>query len=213
MKKKFTAMMLLILISITITSLTGCSDDGDSEIESSNNAEVSKEEKAEVVKEEKEEKIGTRSNPINLGETIQWKVKFYDDIDSWDELEGLANVTLNKVYEGEEAIEMLYFGSEELEDVEEGYTFAVADITIELLQGDDNAPYTTSFELASVSEDGRKSPFAYTGLAEEYEENEYTELYPGGTVDIKQAFLVPKDGEYLIEIEENISGSKFFKNN
>ncbi|MGO1470087.1 MAG: hypothetical protein ACTHW2_08705, partial [Tissierella sp.] len=167
-------------------------------------------ENSEAKKEEKEEK-GIRSNPINVGESVEWEVKFYPDIDDWDALEGLANVTLNKVYEGEEALEMIYFGSDALEDVEEGYIFAVADITVELIEGDEDNPYKTSFEIASVSEDGRKSPFAYTSLAEKYEENEYTDLYPGGRVDIKQAFLVAEGEDFLVEIEENISGSKFFK--
>lgn len=202
MKKGLVTIILLVFISITMFSLIGCSDDGNTA--ATNNDTISKEKKKDKI-------VGTRSNPVGLGETVEWKVKFYADIDDWDGLKGLANVTLNKVYENEEAINMLYFGSEALEDVEKGYKFAVADITIELVEGDDDAAYTTSFQVGSVSEEGRKSPFEYTTLAEKYEENEYTDLYPGGTVNIKQAFLVPEDGGYLVEIEENISGTKFFK--
>lgn len=83
-------------------------------------------------------------------------------------------------------------------------------IRLFLYAGDENTPYNTSFRVESVSENGRKSPSVYESLAEKYEENEYTDLYPGGRVDIKQAFLIPEDGDYLIEIEENISGTKFF---
>lgn len=199
--KRRKIILMVIFISLAMVFFSACSEDAnvDANTDDASNGEVEKDVK------------GTRSNPIDLGETVEWKVEFYPDIDDWDALEGVANVTLNQVYEGEEAIEMLYFGSEALEDVEEGYIFAVADLTVELLEGDEDHPYTTSFEIASVSEDGRKSPFAYAMLADKYEDNEYTDLYPGGKVDLKQAFLVADGEEFLIEIEENISGTKFFK--
>lgn len=206
MKKRFVSVLLIVLIILTLTLTSACGNeaaDTESKLESS-------EEKKETKKEtKKENEKGKRSNPIDLGEMVEWKVKFYSD--DWDGLKGKANVRLNKVYEGEEAIEMLYFGADALENVEEGYTYAVADMTVELTEGDQDSPYKTSFSIGSVSEDGRKSPFGYTSLAKQYEENEYTDLYPGGSVNIKKALLVPKDQEYLIEIEENISGTKFFK--
>lgn len=201
MKKKSVSIMVFILLILTMFSLMGCSND---DVDNKGGTVSAKQE-------EKKDEKGSRSNPIKIGENSQWKVKFYSDIDDWDGLEGLVNLVVNKVYEGQEAIDMLYFGEESLDDVEEGYTFAVADFTVELLEGDEDSPYTTSFQLGSVSEDGRKSPYSYTSLTDKYEDNEYTDLYPGGSVNISQAFLVPKDGEYLLEIEENISGSKFFK--
>lgn len=201
MKKRLTLVILLMIFSITIVLVTGCSD----------GQEAGSEDKVESKEEEKKDDKGTRSNPIEIGEAVEWKVNFYSDADDWEGLEGLVKLTLNKIYQGEEAMSMLYFPEDALENVEEGYVFAVGEIRVELVEGDEDYPYTTSFDIGSVSEDGRKTPSAYESLAEEYEENEYTDLYPGGSVDIKQAFLVPEEGEYLIEIEENISGSKFFK--
>lgn len=216
MRKRLVSIMVFILLVTMMLSIVGCENDEvtGEEVSSEDNSassEVKEEGKDEEPEKAAEKEKGTRSNPVDLGEVVEWEVNFYADTDDWDGLEGLANVSLNKVYKGEEAINMLYFSEDALEDVEEGYTFAVADITVELLEGDDDSPYTTSFEIGSVSEDGRKSPFSYGMLSDEYEDNEYTDLYPGGSVDIKQAFLIPEDGEYLIEIEENISGSKFFK--
>lgn len=203
MKRRLSLLLVFILILGSLAVLTACDSGGEDKGEDIN-ADSGAEE------EEKDNK-GTRSNPINVSETVEWNLKFYADVDDWDGLEGLGKVTLNKVYEGEEAIDMLYFGEEELEDIEEGYTFAVADYTVELVEGDDDHPYTTSFMVGSVSDDGRESPFDTRILADKYEDNEYTDLYPGGSVDIMQSFLIPEDGDYLIEIEENISGSKFFK--
>lgn len=208
MRKGFKRSLLLILLVVSVFSLTACgSDGGDSEVEGSSGSEVEK----SASEEEVEKESGTRSNPVEVGETVEWEVKFYSDMDDWDGLEGLANVTLNKVYKGEEAINMLYFGEEALEDVEEGFTYAIADLTVELVEGDEDNPYTTSFEVGSVSEDGRESPSSYASLSDEYEDNEYTDLYPGGSVNVMKAFLVPEEEEFLVEIEENISGNKFFK--
>lgn len=209
MKKRLSTVIFLAFMVLTMFSLVGCSS-GSSE--SVSNDEV-REEDLEVKADEKEEsQKGKRSSPIDLGETVKWQVKFYADISDWDSLTGLANFTLNKVYEGEEALDMLYFGSGVLDDIEEGYSYAVAHMIVELVEGHEDSPYTTSFSIGSVSEDGRKSPSSYSLLADKYEENDYTDLYPGGKVDLMKAFLIPKDSDYLIEIEENISGSKFFKN-
>lgn len=205
MKKLFKSLIVFVLLGSLMFSLGGCaSNEGDEELGSEVGSEKEKE------KEKKEEKVGTRSNPIGLGEEVEWELKFYPDTDDWDRLEGLAKLSLNKVYEGEEALDMLYFKEEALDDVEDGYTYAVADISVSLLEGDEDNPYTTSFTVGSVSGDGRESPSSYESLTDEYEENEYTDLYPGGEVNILRAFLVPEDGDYLVEVEENISGNKFF---
>lgn len=213
MRKRFKRNLLAVLLVLSVFSLTACGGgNGGSEVEGEPASEVEQSdgESSSKGEQEAEKEPGTRSNPVEIGETVQWEVKFYADMEDWDALEGLAEVTLNKVYRGDEALDMLYFGEEALEDVEEGFTYAVADMTVKLVEGSEDDPYTTSFEVGSVSEDGRESPSSYTSLSDEYEDNEYTDLYPGGEVNMKKAFLIPEEGDFLVEIEENISGNKFF---
>ncbi len=208
MKKSLKLIILTVSLVLATLFSTAC-DDGAS---TGNEDNVTVPEKNKE-KEKRESERGNRSDPIDQGESTEWELFFYssDDIDDWEELTGLANVTLNEVYERDDAVAMLYPGVNALEEIEEGYTYAVAHMTVELIEGEEDFPYTTGFTVNSVSEKGRKSPATYTSLSREYSENKNTDLYPGGSVDIMDTFLIPIDDDYLIEIEEIMSGSKFFK--
>lgn len=152
----------------------------------------------------------SRSNPLALGETTEVKVVTYND-DS-EELTGKANVTVDNVLRGQEALSALDTEGMTTEaPEEEGIEWAVFDLKYELVEfEDDDYPVNISDDVEIYLEDGsRVEQTSYTWV--EGEEFPTGEVYSGGTAEGKVARMVKEGEPILIKFDDFMEAEAWYQ--
>lgn len=152
----------------------------------------------------------SRSNPLTLGETTEVKVVTYND-DS-EELTGKANVTVDNVLRGQEALGALDTEGMTTEaPEEEGIEWAVFDLKYELVEfEDDDYPVNISDDVEIYLEDGsRVEQTGYTWV--EGEEFPTGEVYSGGTAEGKVARMVKEGEPILIKFDDFMEAEAWYQ--
>lgn len=152
----------------------------------------------------------SRSNPLALGETTEVKVVTYND-DS-EELTGKANVTVDNVLRGQEALSALDTEGMTTEaPEEEGIEWAVFDLKYELVEfEDDDYPVNISDDVEIYLEDGSMvEQTGYTWV--EGQEFPMGELYSGGTAEGKVARMVKEGEPILIKFDDFMEAEAWYQ--
>lgn len=197
---------LLSVLGVGIMSvgvLTACGSTEEVSIEENGATE-------EIAPKEKEEQkdvaseVGTRTNPVKVGETLIIEGVTVTDLDDWEkQTVGDFNLTLNKVTRGEEAYNMIKGYNQFNEPAPEGYEYALLDFTLTGSIEDPNIPEYISPFLTVISSDGSEVEQGSVVLENEFGSKD---LYDGGTVTGHLAAIVPVgDGDVVVKYEDDFS--------
>lgn len=155
---------------------------------------VEENESVEETEDEVEEQQGTRTNPYELGDTAEIIVSNSDG-------EGKAKIKIDNVLRGDEALERmneLSYGNHEAPG-DDNSEWTIFDVTFALTEFvDDNTEYKVVNNFSIFDGDGKKLS-TNTAYIDSVDSNE---LYQGATVEMSEAYQVPKDGEFLIRVTE-----------
>lgn len=155
------------------------------------------------------ENESSRSNPLALGETTEVKVVTYDD--EGEELQGKANVTVDNVLRGQDALDALATeGMTTDAPEEEGIEWAVFDLKYELVEFEnEDYPVNVSDDIEIYLEDGSMvEQTGYTWV--EGEEFPTGELYSGGTAEGKVARMVKEGEPILIKFDDFMEAEAWY---
>lgn len=153
---------------------------------------------------------GTRSDPLQLGSTVQLDVMINGD-DYDDRYEAIAELTINDIIIGQEAYDMLIAENQFNEPAPEGYQWALIHATFELIESEtEDYSYRVMDEFRIVEGDGSSAP-RETAVAPDYYGSE--NIYSGGTSSGYSSLLVPEDNNFLINYDDLLYNSVFFKIN
>lgn len=167
-------------------------------------------EETEATAEEVDEgQLGKRSNPVPLGEWIEFEDVYYESFESWDEIEARLKVRILEVIRGETAYDQLVAENEFNEPAHEGHEWVIAHLEIEMLEGDEDAPYLVSPFINVISSTGSEVPQDDYGTLEGNEFG-YVDLFPGGTHSGRLSFYVPVDDDSLFVYESNLGSGFYF---
>ncbi|MEY8560091.1 hypothetical protein AALF85_05280 [Jeotgalicoccus halotolerans] len=152
----------------------------------------------------------SRSNPLALGETTEVKVVTYND-DS-EELTGKANVTVDNVLRGQEALDAVQMEYLEIEPpAEEGMEWAVFDLKYELTDFEsEDYPLMVADDVKIYAEDGSEiEQNEYASV--EGEEFPLNELYAGGSASGKVARVVPAGEPFMIKFDDYMEAEAWYQ--
>lgn len=208
--------LLLGTVLSTALLLAACGGETEEpEVDTSTTEESAEEEVAaeteateEVEEESDSNEAGTRSNPLALGETAEIQVLTYSD--EGEDLTGTANVTVDNVVRGEEALAAMedeYMGYEAYED--ENYEWVVFDLTFELTEfADPDTAFFAGDNIEIYSADGSPAPNEFATIPDEFMPSE---IYEGGSITGKVARPAPKDESFLVQYNDGVSDTAFFE--
>lgn len=158
-----------------------------------------------------ENDAGTRTNPIEIGETGTISIFTYTDDDAMDEVTGAAELTVDHVVRGDEAISILKTEYSEPEEAPENMEWVVFDVKFnltELSDEDEKVTFTDDFEV--ITEDGSTIEKAYTTFDEEFG---VQDTYSGGTAEGKVAVHAPAGEPFIIKYDDYMRAEAYFKVN
>lgn len=140
---------------------------------------------------------GTRSNPYSLGETAEINISEYDE--SGDELTGTAEVTIDNVLRGQDALNFMESDggtghseheNPELEYVVYDYKFKLTDFV------DDNTAYFANDKTQVYNTDGSPSENVIVSFIDNFEA---ANIYQGAEVSGPVGKVAPKDEPFMIK--------------
>ena len=164
------------------------------------------EEEAAAEEETEESEAGKRSNPVAVGETKVVDITIFDN--ESNSYEGKAEITVNSITRGEEAVEEIQSTNEFNEEPAEGHEYLMADVTATLVEAEteDYAWYLDAMNFSFIGSDG--SPYDWTSVVVEPELN--GEVYEGGTLEGKVTNMVKQDDPILLVFEDGNWDNVFF---
>lgn len=205
-KNVFLVMMTFFLF------LTGCSSEevNLNDSESNNTEEVVEETVSEEVEEEPEEveedevsssDIGKRSSPVPLGDSIEFVDRYYDE--NFDEkFDALLNLGIKDIVRGEDAYNILIQENQFNDPAPEGMEWLIITLEAELLEGDEDNPYTIVPWFDIVDSSGSEiSQDDYGTL--DGDEYGYVDLFPGGTNSGRITLYGPENDDSLLSLDTN----------
>lgn len=177
------------------------------ENQESEEIDESAEDKAEV--EDEDSDIGTRTNPANMNDTIEYD--FYVLDDDLEEIPAKGSITINNAVRGDEALSLINNGRyEPIDSAPEGYEWIVYDFTTLLSEIDDpeQGVYTWSTDFKVYEIGGSEPPAVETSTFQERFRD--TEVYEGGTATGKLAAIAPIDENFLIRYGKPVGMEHIF---
>lgn len=157
-----------------------------------------------------EPEVGTRTNPIKVGETLIVEGVTVTDLDNWDkQTAGDFELTLNKITRGEEAYNLIKSYNQFNEPAPEGFEYALLDFTLTASIEDPNIAEYVSPSLKVIASDGSQIDQGSVVLENEFGSKE---VYDGGTVTGHLEVVVPVGDDSLV-VEYDDGFSAFFSLN
>lgn len=151
---------------------------------------------------------GKRSNPVPLGQAIEIPVE-YSNEDWTENYEGTISLQINGITKGQAALDTLMAENQFNEAPPEGMEWVIFDVTLKLLDGNQDTPYTTFPSFDIISSSGSEiAQDAYASL--DGNEFGYTDLFPGAEVSGRVVKYAPIGDNFLISYDENFSASFYF---
>ena len=148
---------------------------------------------------------GKRSNPVPLGQAIEIPVE-YSNEDWTENYEGTISLQINAITKGQAAMDTLMAENQFNEAPPEGMEWVIFDVTMKLLDGNQDTAYTTSQDFEIVSSSGSEiSQDAYASL--DGNEFGYTDIFPGAEASGRVVKYAPIGDNFLISYDENYSAS------
>ena len=169
-------MKKILLLTLTAALLAACGNDEDTTSNTDSNKDGTEE--VEKTKEKtKENAIGTRSNPVPVGQTHTVKQAIYDD--NSDSYNATVDITISDVTRGEEVYKKALEMNEFNEAPQEGYEYVAfkVDATVKDAETQDFALFISDTDFNFISKDG--SPYEYASIV--YEPVLSANVYAGGS--------------------------------
>ncbi|WP_320164944.1 hypothetical protein [uncultured Trichococcus sp.] len=152
--------------------------------------------------------FGKRSNPVPLGQAIEIPVE-YSNEDWTENYEGTISLQINGITKGQAALDTLMAENQFNEAPPEGMEWVIFDVTLKLLDGNQDIPYTTFPSFDIISSSGSEiAQDAYASL--DGNEFGYTDLFPDAEVSGRVVKYAPIGDNFLISYDENFSASFYF---
>lgn len=195
--------LLWLLLLLLVISLTACGDvDADT-------TQIDSESSESKVEADENDNLGKRSNPVPISEWIEFQDIYYESLESFDEIEGTYKLRITEVERGESAFEQLKSENQFNEPAPEGYEWIIATFEIEMLTGDEDAPYSLAPYITVMSSSGNEVPQDDYGTLDGNEFG-YVDLFPGGTHSGRVTNYVPEGDEALLVYEYGFDSSIYF---
>lgn len=213
--------LLFLLVSFSILLLVACGgneNETTTEEKPTTTEEITEEESTDTEEEsanteEDDEKsdvkdTGSRTEPLNLGDTAKINVVTYDD--EGEEIKGTAEVIIDNIFRGQEALELMKDEYSEYEAYEDdSYEWVVFDLSYKLVSfDDDDAEFWVGDDIQIYDEEGSPAPNEFATIPNGFEAKE---LLSGGSLNGKVARPAPKDKPFLIRFDDGVSESAWFK--
>lgn len=165
-------MKKILLLSLTAVFLAACGNDEDTTSNTDSNKEGT-----EAVEKTKENKVGTRSNPVPVGQTHTVTQAIYDD--NSDSYKATVDITISDVTRGEEVYKKALDMNEFNEAPKEGFEYVAfkVDATVKDAETQDYALFISDTDFNFISKDG--SPYEYASIV--YEPELSANVYAGGS--------------------------------
>lgn len=153
----------------------------------------------------------SRSNPLVLGETTEVKVVTYDD--EGEALQGKANVTVDNVVRGQDALDALQTeGMSTPAPDDKDLEYIVFDLTYELTEfEDEDYPVSVMDDIEIYTEDGSSVDQSNHMTWVDGEEFPIGELYSGGSASGKVARVVPVGEPFLIKYDDWVEAEAWYQ--
>jgi hypothetical protein len=185
------------------TELEGAFEETDPQDETDPLDETSTEESAN-----ESSAFGKRSNPVPLGQAIEIPVE-YSNEDWTENYEGTISLQINGITKGQAALDTLMAENQFNEAPPEGMEWVIFDVTLKLLDGNQDTPYTTFPSFDIISSSGSEiAQDAYASL--DGNEFGYTDIFPGAEASGRVVKYAPIDDGFLISYTEGYSTSYCF---
>jgi hypothetical protein len=166
-------MKKILLLSLTTAAfLAACGNNEDTTTDLNNNKDT------EVVDPNTtENSVGTRSNPVPVGQTHTVTQAIYDE--NSDSYKATVDITISDVKRGEEVYKKALEINEFNEAPQEGYEYVAfkVDVTVKDAETQDFALFVSDTDFNFISKDG--SPYEYTSVV--YEPELSAKVYAGGS--------------------------------
>ncbi|MFY9613325.1 MAG: hypothetical protein ACOXZT_08730 [Tissierellaceae bacterium] len=209
MKKSYLLISLLLVIALV---MVGCGDATSEEPNQAPDTEASTDSKSLDNKDDTNDKLGKRSNPVPLGEWIEFKDTYYESLESFDAIEGTFRLRISQVERGEEVLEKLKSENQFNEPAPEGHEWVIVHMEIEMLEGDEDVPYTVVPFTSIIASTGNEvSQDDWATL--DGNEFGYVDLFPGGSHSGRLTAYVPVGDDALFVYEIGFDTGLYFSLN
>lgn len=199
--------MKKILVSgfALVTLLSACGDDMET-ISSDSVKEEVVEKNIEQTTEAKESNIGSRSNPVPVGQKHTVKQVIFDD--NSDSFDATVDITISEVERGESVYKKAYEMNEYNEEPQEGYEYVSfkVDANVKEAETQDFALFIDSTDFDFISKEG--SPYEMVSVV--YEPELSAEVYAGGSTSGYVVGQVKIGEEVLVVYEDGEWKNVFF---
>lgn len=197
---KIRRILLLIISLLLVLTFTACDEgnSGQGENESDGIAGV-----------DSTENIGKRSNPAPIGEWIEFEDTYYESLESFDEIEGTFKLRITKIERGDTAYEQLIEENQFNEPAPEGNEWIIAHFEIEMLDGDEDIPYTVVPFISVMSSSGNEVSQDDFGTLDGNEFG-HVDLFPGGDHSGRITKYVPEGDESLLVYDVGLDSGIYF---
>lgn len=156
-----------------------------------------------------ESDAGTRTEPLNLGDTGTISILTYSDSGDMEEITGTADITVDNVVRGQEAEEILTTEYSEPDDAPYNLEWVVFDASIALNElSDDNEEITFSDDFEVITEDGSTIEKVFTTYDDEFG---IQGVYTGGTAEGKIAAHAPEGESFIINYDDYMRAEAYFQ--
>ena len=206
MKARRLIISLLILFSLVFT-ISACEDDTGGQVENGSDDTIATTIDSEL--EESSSNLGKRSNPVPIGQWIEFEDTYYESLESFDAIDGKFKLRITGVERGEEATEQLIKENQFNQAAPEGHEWVIASLEIEMLEGDEDAPYTVVPFISIVSSSGNEiSQDDWATL--DGNEFGHVDLFPGGSHSGRITKYIPDGDDSLMVYEFMLDSSIYF---
>lgn len=205
MKKRRILLVLLSLLLVFL--LLACEDDNSDQASNESNDTVEAGE--DLSSEEPADTIGKRSNPVPIGEWIEFEDTYYESLESFDGIDGKFKLRITEVERGDEALDKLIEENQFNEPAPDDNEWVIAHFEIEMLDGDEDAPYTLVPFVSVMSSSGNEiSQDDWATL--DGNEFGHVDLFPGGEHSGRLTMYVPEGDESLLVYEYGFDSAIYF---
>lgn len=151
---------------------------------------------------------GKRSNPVPLGQAIEIPVA-YSNEDWTENYEGTISLQINGITKGQAALDTLIAENQFNEAPPEGMEWVIFDVTMKLLDGNQDTPFTIMPNFEIISSSGSEITQDAYGFLDGNEFG-YTDIFPGAEASGRVVKYAPTGDNFLISYSENFSASVYF---
>lgn len=150
----------------------------------------------------------SRSNPASVGDSISYKLSTYDD--ESNSIPGSATLKINEVIRGDEAVSILDTSTLDMEELPEGYEWAVFDftVTIDEIENPDESVHVWGSDFKVHENDGSEAPSDIFHIFDGRYNDE--EIYEGGTTSGKLDLVVPIGEPFQLRYGDGFSIEEVF---